>query len=112
MAEQTVKSTSGQQPYIGNDHGNIPLGFTIDIMADEGLRELHQTSAGFYGGYEEEIISFFKQLVGASVLMKLKDENPGDLMNDIEMKKCTYSPKMDKNVTILYICSIKVLLVY
>lgn len=40
-------------------------------------------------------------MVGVLVLMKFKDENLGDLMNDIEMKKCMYSFKMDKNNIIL-----------
>lgn len=47
---------------------------------------------------------FFKRLFGVLVLMRFKEENLGDyfdLMNDIEMKKCTYSFKMDKNNIIL-----------
>nr|XP_034300349.1 heat shock 70 kDa protein 12A-like isoform X2 [Crassostrea gigas] len=85
-------------------------GVTIDItahevMANAGLRELHHASGGYYGGacVIDEIMSFFKRLFSAPVLMNVKEENPRDffdLMNDIEMKMCMYSPKMDEK----YIC--------
>ena len=66
------------------------------MLEDGGLKELHQATGGYYGGtcVNDEIMSFFKRLFGAPVLMTLKNEHPGDylqLMNDIEMKKCTFN---------------------
>lgn len=101
-AKQIASLPEGAK-YLVLDLGGGTIDITAhEVMADAGLRELHQASGGYYGGtcVNDEIMSFFKRLFGAPVLMRLKEENPGDyldLMNDIEMKKCTYSPKMDKN---------------
>ncbi|XP_062569122.1 heat shock 70 kDa protein 12A-like [Saccostrea cucullata] len=100
-AKQIASLPAGSK-YLVLDLGGGTIDITAhEVTSDGGLKELHQASGGYYGGtcVNDEIMKFFKRLFGGPVLMKLKEEYPGDyldLMNDIEMKKCTYSPKMNK----------------
>ncbi|XP_061164137.1 heat shock 70 kDa protein 12A-like [Saccostrea echinata] len=100
-AKQIASLPTGSK-YLVLDLGGGTIDITAhEVTSDGGLKELHQASGGYYGGtcVNEEIMKFFIRLFGGPVIMRLKEENPGDyldLMNDIEMKKCTFSPKMNK----------------
>ncbi|XP_048774519.2 heat shock 70 kDa protein 12A-like isoform X2 [Ostrea edulis] len=101
-AKQIASLPSGSK-YLVLDLGGGTIDITAhEVSADGGLKELHQASGGYYGGtcVNDEIMSFFKRLFGGPVLMRVKEDYPGDyldLMNDIEMKKCTFGPKMNKD---------------
>ncbi|XP_078325244.1 heat shock 70 kDa protein 12A-like isoform X3 [Crassostrea virginica] len=100
-AKQIASLQAGSK-YLVIDLGGGTIDITAhEVLQDGGLKELHQASGGYYGGtcVNDEIMSFFKRLFGAPVLMTLKDDHPGDyleLMNDIEMKKCTYKTSTDQ----------------
>ena len=84
---------------IFQKHAFFFIGGTVDITAHEvlddgGLKELHRSSGGYYGGtcVNDEILSFFKRLFGSDVLMTIKNEHQDDyldFLNTIESKKCT-----------------------
>lgn len=54
-----------------------------EVMADARLKILHRAYRSSCGGnsVKDEILSFFKRLFGAPVLMTLKEENPGEYIN-------------------------------
>lgn len=87
-----------------------------EVMADARLKILHRAYRSSCGGnsVKDELLSFFKRLFGAPVLMTLKEENPGEyinLMDDIEIQKCSFDPKRTRS-TITFMLPVNLLNAY
>lgn len=87
-----------------------------EVMADARLKILHRAYRSSCGGnsVKDELLSFFKRLFGAPVLMTLKQENPGEyinLMDDIEIQKCSFDPKRTRS-TITFMLPVNLLNAY
>ena len=75
------------------------------MLADDGLRELHQASGGDWGGssVNKQFIDFMTKILGENVMGAVKRGHPGDwleLEGNFEMKKCKFEAYCEEYVTL------------